>query len=269
MKKESKKNNDLVAEQIWSIRDSIQELENLKDEIVAFLMKHLELECEEEEIWIDDTKGAYFNIVAAWQMLNSCTRQKPEEQAEKAESSLRFLKIAKSNLGQSASELRALSDTEAYRLEKLWKETFEKCYQSISKQLEQFREIDKGEPPTEIIAKVEEKAYTLSCAVCGRVAVVIIQKTSQFVYSGIMIETVLDNKLAKKAFKLLDSKDLKGLHSHLMKSIQLEEGMDAYCPKCDSIYCSEHYTTEEEWDDGFYDCTYGTCPKDHRRIIHD
>ena len=196
-------------------------------------------------------------------------KRQPEEHAEKAGSSLRFLKIAKSHLGQSASELRALKNTEASRLENLWKETFEKCYQSILKQLEQFREIDEGEPPTETIVKVEEKAYTLSCAVCGRVAVVIIQKTSQFVYSGIMIETVLDTKLAKKAFKLLASKDLKGLHSYLSNDIQLEEGMDAYCPKCDSIYCPEHYTTEEEWDDGFYDCTYGTCPEGHRRIIHD
>ena len=84
-----------------------------------------------------------------------------------------------------------------------------------------------------------------------------------------MIETVIDTSLAKEVFRLLDSKDLKGLHSYLKIDIQLEEGMDAYCPKCDSIYCSEHYTTEEEWDEGFYDCTYGTCPKGHRRIIHD
>ena len=259
MKKTQKKEDDLVAEQIWSIRESIQELGDLKDEIVAFFVNHLELKKAESHIWIDDTKGAYFNIVAAWQMLNSCTRQEPEEQAEKAGSSLGFLKIAKSHLGQSASELRALNDTETSRLEKLWKETFDTCHHRISKQLEQFIEIDEGEPPTETIVKVDDNAYTLSCTVCGRVAVVFLLREDLFVYSGIMIETALSKKLAKEVFRLLDAKDLKGLHSYLEKgTIQLEEGMDAYCPECDSIYCSTHYVTEEEWDEGFYDCTYGT-----------
>ncbi len=258
-----------VAEQIWKIRDSIQELEDLKDEIVAYLQEHLELKENEDHPWIDDTKGAYFNIVAAWQMLNSCTRQKPEDQGEKAESSRSFLKIAKSHLGQSASELMAINETEASRLEELWKATFDRCHESILKQLKQFLGSEEGEPPTETIVKVDEDAYTLSCAVCGKVAVVIIHRTKQFVYSGIVIETVLDSSLAKEVFRLLDSKDLKGIHSYLRGDIQLEEGMDAYCPKCNKIYCSAHYRTEEEWDEGFYDCTYGTCPEGHRRIIHD
>ncbi|MGY5879487.1 MAG: hypothetical protein RTV31_04505 [Candidatus Thorarchaeota archaeon] len=269
MKKKIKNDDESAAEQIWLIRDSIQKLEDLKDEIVTFLSNHLELKNSENNIWIDDAKGAYFNIVAAWQMLNSCTRQKPEVQAEKAESSLGFLKIAKSHLGQSASELRALKDKEASRLGKLWKETFEKCYQSISEQLERFLEVDEGEPPAETIVKVREGAYTLSCAVCGKVAVVILLNEDKFVYSGIMIETYIDKGLAKEVFRLLDMKNLKGLHSYYKRTIQLEEGMDAYCPECDSIYCSEHYATEEEWDEGFYDCTYGTCPQGHRRIIHD
>ena len=269
MNNKIKDDDESEAEQIWLIRDSIQELEDLKDEIVTFLSNHFELKNSESNIWIDDAKGAYFNIVAAWQMLNSCTRQEPEEQAAKTESSLGFLKIAKSHLGQSASELRALKEDEAYRLEKQWKDTFEKCHQSILEQLERYLDSDVGQPPAETIVKVREGAYTLSCAVCGKVAVVILLNEEIFVYSGIMIETAFDKSLAQEVFKLLDGKNLNGLHLYYKRTIQLEEGMDAYCPECDEIYCSAHYATEEEWDEGFYDCTYGTCPQGHRRIIHD
>ncbi|MFX1280585.1 MAG: hypothetical protein ACFFA3_14505 [Promethearchaeota archaeon] len=47
------------------------------------------------------------------------------------------------------------------------------------------------------------------------------------------------------------------------------EGVDAYCPECDNIYCWEHYNAKEEYDDGFYDCTNDECPKGHKRIIDD
>ncbi len=258
-----------VAEHIWAIRDSIQDLEDTKDSIIQFFQEELELGDSEDHIWISDTKGAYFNIVAAWQMLNSCTRQKPEDQNEKAESSLKFLMLAKSHMGQSASELRALKNERATELETRWKKTFEVCFQSISKQLERYLDSDEGTPPQETIEKIEDGKYRLFCTVCGRVAIVIIQEGKLFVYSGIVVESALDKSLAKEVFRLLDKGDLKGLHSYVKNSIQLEDGIDAYCPECDKIYCAQHYRPEEEWDEGFYDCTYGTCPEGHRRIIHD
>jgi hypothetical protein len=45
--------------------------------------------------------------------------------------------------------------------------------------------------------------------------------------------------------------------------------VDAYCPECDKIYCWEHYNAKEEYDGGFYDCTYGEYPKSHKRMIDD
>jgi hypothetical protein len=261
--------SECLAKRIWAIRDDIQILEDLKDEIVAFLKKDLELDDAEDHIWIRDTKSAYFNIVGAWQMLNSCLRQEPEAQIEKAESSLGFLQIAKSALGQSASELTALKSSDVDELEKRWKVAFEKCHESIMRELQHFLPSRPETPPTEIIEKKREKGYTLSCAVCGRIAVVILQDKKTFVYSGITKETMLDLSFAKESFELLDKKDLKGLHEHLSGSIQLEDGIDAYCPACNKIYCSQHYMLEQEWDEGFYDCTYGTCPEGHRRIVDD
>jgi len=54
-----------------------------------------------------------------------------------------------------------------------------------------------------------------------------------------------------------------------MRKYHSYEGIDAYCPECDRIYCWNHYKLEEEWDEGFYDCTYGECPKGHKRMIDD
>ena len=53
-----------------------------------------------------------------------------------------------------------------------------------------------------------------------------------------------------------------------------EEWASFYCPQCDKAYCQKHWQTEIVFDDdpampGWYDCTYGTCPKGHRRIVDD
>jgi hypothetical protein len=72
---------------------------------------------------------------------------------------------------------------------------------------------------------------------------------------------------AKKIYAALEDENLAEFHS-IMKE-DLEDGTDAYCPNCDKIYCYEHYNPREEWDAGFYDCTYGTCPEGHERIIYD
>ena len=45
-----------------------------------------------------------------------------------------------------------------------------------------------------------------------------------------------------------------------------------YCPTCQRSYCYAHWQMEKQWDEnfpGWYDCTYGTCPRGHRRLIDD
>ena len=45
-----------------------------------------------------------------------------------------------------------------------------------------------------------------------------------------------------------------------------------YCPACDRCYCLDHWKVEAVFDSdfaGWYDCSYGTCPAGHRRIIDD
>ena len=43
-----------------------------------------------------------------------------------------------------------------------------------------------------------------------------------------------------------------------------------WCPECSASYCKEHWAPiEPEMDEGFYDATYGTCPRGHREMLDD
>ncbi|HSU16718.1 hypothetical protein [Longimicrobium sp.] len=42
-----------------------------------------------------------------------------------------------------------------------------------------------------------------------------------------------------------------------------------FCPECDACYCRDHWRMEMDLDEGFFDCTWGTCPRGHRRMIED
>ena len=42
------------------------------------------------------------------------------------------------------------------------------------------------------------------------------------------------------------------------------------CPTCAECYCSVHWTgVHDVSDEGFYDATYGTCPRGHRIMLDD
>jgi hypothetical protein len=42
-----------------------------------------------------------------------------------------------------------------------------------------------------------------------------------------------------------------------------------WCGRCKQSYCSEHWTTWPVFDDGFFDCTKGMCPKGHQTTLWD
>jgi hypothetical protein len=129
-------------------------------------------------------------------------------------------------------------------------------------------------PPLERVVKVSNSEYNLPCSVCGKVSFVV-QITvppwgdaEKLVISGICAQQAFDLDFASRAFLLLDAGDLRGLYA-LVQEAGNFPGIDAYCPECDAIYCREHYNAEEEYDEGFYDDTHGTCPRGHRRMIDD
>ncbi|MFC1885898.1 hypothetical protein ACFLZM_02440, partial [Thermodesulfobacteriota bacterium] len=128
---------------------------------------------------------------------------------------------------------------------------------------------------TQRVIKISDKEYQLPCSVCGEIAVIFkigvpksIERKS-LIYTGITHETGNVGN-AERIFEWLEGDKISEVHFHVMKYVTMEEGIDAYCPECDRIYCRSHYNPGEKWEDGWwYDCTYGTCPEGHKRIIHD
>ncbi|MFX1328347.1 MAG: hypothetical protein ACFE91_09395 [Promethearchaeota archaeon] len=66
----------------------------------------------------------------------------------------------------------------------------------------------------------------------------------------------------------MQEENLLAVHNFL-KKYHTYERLDAYCPECNKIYCWKHYNAREEYDDSFYDCTYGECPEGHKRMTDD
>lgn len=118
--------------------------------------------------------------------------------------------------------------------------------------------------------------YEVLCDVCGKPTLefkkgIFLDKVG-FVYTGITHETTLPMEQMPRIFRMLEKEALRDLHEFLIMEIKKYEGMDAYCPDCGMIYCKDHWVMEVKYDEdfpGFYDCTYGTCPRGHRRMIDD
>lgn len=134
---------------------------------------------------------------------------------------------------------------------------------------------------TKRVIKVSDKEYQLPCSVCGKIAVVFKFGIFEFysepkirgilVYTGITHESrVLGRDATEKIFDWLEEDKISEVHSFVQDYATMEDGIDAYCPDCDKIYCRSHYDPREEYDEGWwYDCTYGTCPEGHTREIDD
>lgn len=146
------------------------------------------------------------------------------------------------------------------------------------------------------VRKVGEHHYELPCRECGEIAVVIRRGPRDSIwgtggrpdrapdllwgelgrqyllYRGITHEPLpgLDASHCERISGWLDTGDVATVHEYLKQiDVRMEDGIDAYCPECDAIYCATHYHTRVEFDDGFYDCTNGTCPHGHTRILDD
>jgi PIN domain nuclease of toxin-antitoxin system len=89
-------------ENIWKIRDIIQEFEDLKEEIIKFLKIRKELDIVTKNLWIADVKDFYYNIVSAWEMLYSTTKGN----LECLDNSKNYLHLARGQLAKSISELQ-------------------------------------------------------------------------------------------------------------------------------------------------------------------
>lgn len=259
-----------LLDRVWKIRDFIQDLENIKDEIIEYLRSEGNLDENAENVWISDAKEFYYNVVGAWEML----RATAEGKVKYLDDSKGFLFAGKSRLAQSISELKTFNDEEAEKLIAKAEKAFNKCWEGFNSEFAILTPAKEIREPIPRVIEVSDMEYHLPCSVCGEISVDFtigkgrFDKEESLVFRGITHGTSLRKELAEELFEILKKENLSDVHN-FMKKYHGFEGLDAYCPKCDKIYCWEHYNAEEVFDDGFYDCTYGTCPEGHKRMIDD
>ena len=259
-----------TVERIWKIRDYIQELEDIKDGIINFLNSRKKLDEVTKNLWISDVKDVYYNTVSAWEMLNSASKGK----LKYLDNSKNFLHLARGRLAKSISELKFYKEEIVFNLIKEVEISFEKCWNAFYLEFEILTPSKKLIEPIARIVKISDSEYHLPCSFCGKISVEYkigfgrFDEHESLIYTGITHSRSLRKDIANELFEILKNKNLPGVHQ-FMRKYHSHEGLDAYCPQCDSIYCWEHYKAREEYDDGFYDCTYGECPNGHRRMIDD
>ncbi|MHA2399278.1 MAG: hypothetical protein ACXADU_10380 [Promethearchaeota archaeon] len=265
-----KKSSKNIVEEVWDIRVYIQPLEDIKDSIINYLENLKELDKSTRSIWISDVKGFYYNVVSAWEMLRTTTEDLKVESLEKSKL---FLYNAKSLLTKIVSQLNIFESRESSKLIKNAEVVFKGCWDAFWIVYRKLLPENELKPSSERIIKVSDLEYHLPCSVCGKVAVVFKIGYGQFddveslVFKGITHGTSLNIELAEVLFGILEQKSLLGAHEFMKR--RFYEGLDAFCPECDKIYCWEHYNAKVEYDDGFYDATYGECPQGHKRMIDD
>ena len=261
-----------MLEKIRNLRDYVQKLEDISENIIIHLISLKDLDDPTRNIWTSNIKEFFHNTVSAWEVLTTIAEGEPN--LKNIDNSKSFLYAARNRLSQITSQLKIFQSRQSSILIEKAETAFEECWNAfwiIYKKLLSEKEIVK---PTKIVIKVSDLEYHLPCSVCGKSAVEFrigygrLDEKESLVFRGITLETSLNVKLANMLFKILQKKDLLGVHN-FMKKYHSFEGVDAYCPECDNIYCWEHYNAREEYDDGFYDCTYGGCTKGHKRMIDD
>ena len=126
-----------------------------------------------------------------------------------------------------------------------------------------------------LVKKNSDTDYDLICTLCGEkaghfyIGIPKYRKKEFLVYSGITHEKGLPLELQQQVFAFLEKGNIKAVHKLMRSKKVMEDGIDCYCPDCNKIYCKNHMKRRVVYDDGFYDCTYGTCPNGHERIIDD
>ncbi|MDO8806468.1 MAG: HD domain-containing protein [Elusimicrobiota bacterium] len=116
---------------------------------------------------------------------------------------------------------------------------------------------------------------SFACVVCGTTAATVTlvpagsPMLGSIVSPGFLIEGFMGSALSG-GLKSVDAAlaALKGRDLEALRKICWEAGCFE-CHVCRRVYCLRHWNTRVEFDDGFYDCTRGTCPDGHTQLLDD
>lgn len=259
-----------MKEEVRKIRKDLERVNKIIGQIIDFLNAFQKVNKAAKKMWIGDVKEFYYHLVSAWELLKPINKLGRED----VQSSKKFLFSARNDFSRVVSILNIFKTDEKTKLISQLGYSFETCWVAIWTIIKKVENFNPTVNPNAIINKISDLKYQLSCSVCGKIAVEFktgygkFDEKESLIIRGITHESSLDINLADEAFTLLKEGDLERIHA-LLKNHHSNEGLDAYCPECDKIYCWEHYDAHEAYDEGFYDFTYGICPKGHKRMIDD
>ncbi|MFX0103651.1 MAG: hypothetical protein ACFFCS_29080 [Candidatus Hodarchaeota archaeon] len=272
--------SDEASERMQGIWGSIKALKAVRNELIEFLEKttpptydpeNLENVESTRKIWISDVQSLYNNIISAWEMLRGVL----DGNLDYAQSCKMFLSGAESRSKQVSSELKAFKLKEAADLDLKYFNSYKKCQQEILNELEPYIEKVELKKPDKKVIKISGDEYHLPCSVCSKVSVKFrigiprFDKEDKLIFEGITHSRGFSLEHAVRVFSWLQREEISNVHEFFIEEMKIFEGLDAYCPKCDAIYCYTHYNAQEFWDEGFYDYTEGRCPNGHVRDIDD
>ncbi|MEQ8222790.1 MAG: hypothetical protein ABRQ37_10845 [Candidatus Eremiobacterota bacterium] len=241
-------------------RNNILELKKVKDEIISFFDKN----SKKKNIYISEVNRLYHNIFTVRELISI---DKPGNYRNSIKHCLDEAKYAFEMISES---LNRFDEIDGKKQELKLREIFYLCY-------DEFLLLLNNLAPPEIYSmavKISDREYHIPCSVCGIIAFVFSVEIPRFeehenlICTGITHRRAIGLEHREKIFSLLEDRKIREIHDFFIKFIS-HEGIDAYCPLCDKIYCRIHYNAWEQYDDGFYDCTYGTCPEGHKRMIDD
>lgn len=256
--------------ELFRIREKVNKLENVKDDIIEFFNQTEEIDKNTKIFWISDAKECYYQLFTSFELVKMHLQNSKDSLRE----AKNFLEGSNARFAQVISELQIFKSKSVESVISSFKKDFNQAYNILRKRIDDLIPAKIVKPPIDLIKEISGTEYQILCDICGEVSVIFrigkgqFDKEDMLLYEGITHSKSLLKHLADLFFPFLEEGKLSEVHD-LMQELEYYEGLDAYCPECDKTYCWEHYNPREVFDEGFYDCTYATCPKGHTRIIDD
>ena len=228
-------------------------------------------------MWSSDARSAHAVAAAVWSILGDASAMDEGPDLHP------HLEDVRGRMGVVVSELRGRRDPVGRALLAAWERDGRQCVETLSNlaaALGALRDAELSTAERELISslpvlKTGDDRFALFCATCGKTAVTfeigahLAGSEPSLLCRGIVWRQSFSTALAAPLFEMLARGAVSEAHHFLVETGECYEGIDAWCPDCGRIYCKVHYDCQDEYDDGFYDCTYGTCPVGHRRCVAD
>ncbi len=251
--------------------ESLQKLTEIKDRIVSFWHWH-SMDDARRNLWIGDTQELYYQLLTAFDLHKQNLREgKPDYRAVQL-----TLGSAKSRLEQVLSELVTVNHHTVEELHTELTDAFDDLWKplAIEAGIQELLSKKSLETPAAPVIEISGDEYHLTCAICGEIAFIFRTEIphhcdeQRLIFKGITHTSDITLKYSRAIFKLLKKNNIRKAHE-LLQQFGIEDGIDAFCPECNQIFCHGHFHLKELWEEGFYDCTVGTCPNGHRRVVDD